>query len=258
MSQVGLVAIVTGGAQGIGRACCVGLAKVGTNVVFGDINKSKGEQLEQEWKKEKSSSCGEISFMHWDASKSADCKELVKFAVDKYNRIDILFNNVGIQPPATPIYLLDESTWDNVMNVNLKSYFLMCKEVIPHMMKNGGSIINNASIQGVLSQKCVAPYAASKGGILSLTRALAVEYGHCNIRVNSISPGTIQTDMGANNTNFDYAISNTPLGNLGVPEDIASAVIFLASSRWITGQNIVIDGGITIKGGWSDMHAIKF
>lgn len=126
------------------------------------------------------------------------------------------------------------------------------------MMKNGGSIINNSSIQGIMSQKCVTAYAASKGGILSLTRALAVEYGSYNIRTNSICPGTIQTDMGAANTNFDYAISNTPLGNLGVPQDIGQAVVFLASSRWITGQNIVIDGGITIKGGWSEMQAFKF
>jgi len=243
---------------GIGKGCCVALAKAGASVVFGDIHQEKGKLLEEEWKKDKRPEDGEITFLHWDATKVADCKELVKLTVAKHGKIDVLFNNVGIQPPAIPIHLLDEAVWDKVMDVNLKSIYLMCKEAIPHMLKTGGSIINNASIQGLMSQKGVTAYAASKGAILSLTRALAVEYGQFNIRVNTICPGTIQTDLGAANTNLDYAISNTPLGNLGVPQDIAEVVIFLATSRWITGQNITVDGGITAKGGWSDMQAIKW
>jgi len=132
----------------------------------------------------------------------------------------------------------------------------MCKEVIPFMMtQRSGSIINVSSIQGILSQKGVSAYASTKGAILSLTRSLAVEYGKFNILVNSISPGTINTELGAINTDFSYTISNTPLGKVGSVQDVAPLALLLASSSWITGQNFIIDGGITIKGGWADMHA---
>jgi len=123
------------------------------------------------------------------------------------------------------------------------------------LSNNGGSIINMSSIQGIQSQSRVSSYASTKGAILSFTRSLAVEYGKNNILVNTISPGTISTELGANNTDFSYAISNTPLGRVGSLQDVASLAVFVASSQWITGHNFVVDGGITIKGGWSDIHA---
>jgi meso-butanediol dehydrogenase/(S,S)-butanediol dehydrogenase/diacetyl reductase len=125
------------------------------------------------------------------------------------------------------------------------------------MLKNGkGSIINNSSIQGVNSQRNVSAYAATKGAIISLTRQLACEYGVNNIRVNTVSPGSVQTPlMAANTGNLDYVKNNTPLNRLGVPDDIAQMVLFLASNKssWITGQNLCVDGGITIKGGWAKL-----
>jgi len=133
----------------------------------------------------------------------------------------------------------------------------MCKYVIPEMIKIGmGSIINNSSIQGIQSQKGVPAYAASKGALIALTRQLAVEYGENNIRVNCISPGSVVTPlMKANNKSFSYIEGNTPLGYLGEPKDIAELLLFLGSenSKWITGQNFIIDGGITVKGGWAPL-----
>jgi len=226
--------------------------------VFGDINNEFGHKLEQEWKAQKSGSDGEIVFVPWDARKVDSCKNLVKIAIKKYSKIDVLINNVGVQPleSGVPIHLLDESIWDWLHDVNIKSYFLMSKEVIPFMMsRKSGSIINVSSIQGIQSQKGVSAYASTKGAILSLTRSLAVEYGKFNILVNSISPGTISTELAAMNTDYSYAISNTPMGKVGSVQDVAPLAILLASSSWITGKNFVIDGGITVKGGWADMNA---
>lgn len=248
---------MTGGSQGIGKACSMGIAKAGANVVFGDINTEKGKQFENEWRKEKTESDGEITFVYYDARKPEDCKNLVKFVIQKYKTIDVLFNNVGVQPPEScvPLHNLDEKMWDFIHDVNLKSYYLVSKEVLPHMIsKKSGHIINNASIIGLHSQQGAPAYASAKGGVLSLTRSLAVEYGGVNIHVNSISPGTIGTQMSAANTNYDDVLKNTPLGRIGSVDEVAQLVVFLSSASWITGQNFVIDGGITIKGGWKVLN----
>eukprot|EP01125_Pyxidicula_operculata_P005359 TRINITY_DN191_c1_g2_i10.p1 TRINITY_DN191_c1_g2~~TRINITY_DN191_c1_g2_i10.p1 ORF type:complete len:262 (-),score=42.34 TRINITY_DN191_c1_g2_i10:1019-1804(-) len=251
----GKTVLVTGGAQGIGNGLCVGFAKAGANVIFGDLKEKEGTQFAEDWKNKKESHWGSITYVKFDAKLLEDCKKLVQEAIEKCGHIHVLINNVGIQNPPVPIHLLDEQTWDDVLDINLKSFFRMSKEVIPHFLSQGeGCIINIGSIQAIQSQKCVGAYAASKGGIVALTRAMAVEYGDKNIRVNCISPGTIQTELAAANTSFDYAISNTPLGNLGTVEDVAQLALSVATSRWLTGQNIVVDGGITIKGGWSDMN----
>eukprot|EP01114_Cavostelium_apophysatum_P017946 TRINITY_DN5440_c0_g1_i1.p1 TRINITY_DN5440_c0_g1~~TRINITY_DN5440_c0_g1_i1.p1 ORF type:complete len:216 (+),score=34.79 TRINITY_DN5440_c0_g1_i1:199-846(+) len=212
----------------------------------------------QEWTL-RASSKGSISFLKFDASKGDDCHRLVEQAARDFKRIDILFNNVGIQPGTSnvPIHELEESMWDAIMDVNLKSIFWMCKYTLPYMIQQkSGSIINNASIQGLSSQKGVSAYAASKGGILAITRQLAVEYGKYSIRVNTVSPGTIMTALALENSkSMQPIIDNTPLRRIGEPSDIASMVAFLASdqSKWVTGQNMVVDGGITIKGGWAEL-----
>jgi len=262
MSFKDQVVIVTGGAQGIRKGTCLLFASEEAKVVCGDINTTFGEELLDEWKKQGSK--GSLSFVHFDASNGEDCRKLVEFTLQQYGRIDVLFNNVGIQPEESrvPIHLLEEKTWDLLFNVNIKSFYWMSKFTIPIMMKAGkGSIINNASIQGIHSQVNVSAYAATKGAIISLTRQMACEYGGYNIRVNTVSPGSVATPlMLANTGNLDYVSGNTPLNRLGVPEDIGQMVLFLASDKasWITGQNICVDGGITIKGGWSKLPHDKF
>lgn len=267
MDTAGKVAIVTGGAQGIGRACCLLLAQHGFYVVCGDANEEAGRSLE-EWStaQQRQDDPSRILFVPFDASQGADCERLVNEAINKFGRIDVLFNNVGIQPALAqvPIHLLEEQHWDSIMDVNLKSIFWMCKFCIPHMMEQNKksddcsqcSIINNASIQAISSQPHVPAYAASKGGIVALTRQLACDYGRHGIRVNAVSPGTIATELARKATpDFTYVESNTPLGRVGDPDDVASLVLFLAGegARWITGQNIPVDGGITIKGGWAPL-----
>jgi len=260
----GLSIIVTGGANGIGKQTCSSMFREGAHVVCGDINENDLNKFQKEFELEEELNCcsephkkGSISFHKFDASSSDSCKKLVDFTFEKFKKIDVLFNNVGIQPKESgvPIHLLDDSIWDLVLTVNLKSTFWLCKNVIPHMISQGkGSIINNASIQGIQSQMGAPVYAASKGGLLSLTRQLSCEYGRNNIRVNSISPGCICTNlMLENNSDLSYPLNNTPLSRLGSVDDVANCVIFLASdkSSWITGQNIVVDGGMTSKGGWA-------
>eukprot|EP01126_Amoeba_proteus_P036739 TRINITY_DN3751_c0_g1_i2.p1 TRINITY_DN3751_c0_g1~~TRINITY_DN3751_c0_g1_i2.p1 ORF type:complete len:235 (-),score=43.75 TRINITY_DN3751_c0_g1_i2:216-920(-) len=234
------------------------MAREGANVVFGDINEKDSTEFVEEWNQKKLEGHGELSYVPYEATCYGDAQKLVSRTIERYGKLDVLVNNVGIQPKNVPCHLLDEEIWDRIMSVNIKSYFLMCKAALPHMIsRNCGSIINISSIQAIASQRGVSAYAASKGAILAFTRQLSVEYGQYNIRANSISPGTIATPLGADNTSFDYATSNTPLGRIGQVSDVAQTIIFLSClmSKHITGQNLVVDGGITIKGGWSDLHS---
>jgi NAD(P)-dependent dehydrogenase (short-subunit alcohol dehydrogenase family) len=254
------VVIVTGGARGIGKACCKAFAQAGANVVFGDCDTNTALKFEKEWAQRinPKTNEGEITFVQWDATKTEDYQKVVQTALQKYQKIDILINNVAVQPPdsAVPVHLMEESIWDRLHNVNLKSYFLMSKAVLPVMIKQKhGNIINMSSIQGLQSQRVVSAYASTKGAILAFTRALAIDYGKYNIQVNSICPGTINTELGSTNTDFSYAISNTPLGRIGEVSDVTGLAFYLASSRWVTGQNFVVDGGITSKGGWHDIQS---
>jgi NAD(P)-dependent dehydrogenase (short-subunit alcohol dehydrogenase family) len=177
----------------------------------------------------------------------------------------VLFNNVGIQPAES--YCNAENTteaqWDRIMDVNVKSHFLMAKFGIPHMRaRGGGVIINNASVQGLQSMPGVPPYAASKGACLSLTRQLAVEYAHERIRVLAICPGTIDTPLvrialGRDPSTYAANLANAakahPLGRIGQPEEIANVVLFLASdgASFMTGEYVCVDGGMMAKGAWA-------
>lgn len=182
---------------GIGLASCLELAGRGYDVVCGDIDEAARHNAEKTWK-DMGLSVGSLTTVPFNAAKAADCKLLVERATDHFGRVDALFNNVGIQPDASnvPLHELDEEMWDDIMNVNLKSFFRMSKLVVPLMLaRGGGAIVNNASIQGIQSQRGVPAYAASKGGILSLTRHMAVHYGANRIRVNSVSPGSTMTPL---------------------------------------------------------------
>ena len=197
------VVIVTGGAKGIGRAISLSFAREGANVLCADVDVKAGEQITQDAK----DLAGKLVFVNADVSQAANCKKLVDQAVADFGGLDILCNNVGIQPTSSylPAHEVPEETWDRIINVNLKSRFLMAKYGVPEMKKRGGGvIINTASVQGLQSALGVAPYAASKGGDLSLTRQLALEYAKDNIRVLAINPGQSQRWRILNATNARY------------------------------------------------------
>jgi NAD(P)-dependent dehydrogenase (short-subunit alcohol dehydrogenase family) len=235
----------------------------GANVVASDVDGEGLRDLQKAVLAQVPQIKGKIVIVTADAGKIADCTSVVQCAQDSFGGVDFLFNNVGIQPPESmvPLHELKEEVWDRLMTVNLKSIFGMSRMALPLMIKRGaGVIVNNASIQGIQSMKNVAAYAATKGGILSLTRQLAVEYGQYGIRCNALSPGSTMTPLmervsGGNN--LKYVIQNTPMGRVGRPRDMAGAVLFLCSDEasWVTGQNLVVDGGITVVGGWNPLHS---
>ena len=253
--------IVTGGAKGIGRGICLAFANEGASVLCADIDETAGNQIETDAHKLD----GSVVFLRMDVSKSVDCETLVGAAVSSSGGVDILCNNVGIQPTDSymPAHEVTEALWDRILDVNLKSFFLMTKYCVPSMKSRGGGvIINTASVQGLQSMKGVPAYAASKGAILSLTRQLALEYAEDNIRVLAINPGTIDTPLvdeaiaafGGDEQGIRRQMAEShPLGRIGRPEDIAQAVLFLASTEasFITGDSLCVDGGMMARGSWA-------
>jgi NAD(P)-dependent dehydrogenase (short-subunit alcohol dehydrogenase family) len=255
------VVIVTGGAKGIGEGISRAFAREGARVLCADVDVAAGEQIVSD----SADLAGEIQFVEADVTQNVACKSLVETAVSQWGRLDVVCNNVGIQPTSSylPAHELPEELWDRIIDVNLKSCFLMTRHSVPEMQKRGGGvIINTASVQGLQSMKGVSAYAASKGGILSLTRQLALEYAEDNIRVLAVNPGAIDTPL------LDEAIAYSgedmaeakkrygeghPLGRIGTPEDIAETFLFLASNRasFITGEYICVDGGAMAKGAWA-------
>jgi NAD(P)-dependent dehydrogenase (short-subunit alcohol dehydrogenase family) len=244
------VAIVTGGASGMGRATALAFAREGASVVVGDIDDKSGETLAAE----AASNGGRLIYRHCDVSREADVKALVAAAEENYGRLDTIFNNAGIEQPVTPSTEVSEDLFDRVISINLKGVFFGCKHAIPALLRaGGGTIVNNSSVSAFANVGGNLSYAASKGAIMSMTRVLAIEYSRRNIRVNAINPGVIDTDM--NRRNRDLAADPeeieqrwraiTPLGRMGTGDEIAEAVLFLASpqSSFITGVGLLVDGG---------------
>ncbi|MEZ4728058.1 MAG: SDR family NAD(P)-dependent oxidoreductase [Caldilineaceae bacterium] len=257
----GKTVIVTGGAKGIGRAISLSFAQAGANTVCADIDEAAGAEITQL----AADAEGKVLFVKADVSQAAQCQALVEKTVAAFGGVDILCNNVGIQPTSSylPAHELPEEMWDRIINVNLKSRFLMTKYCVPELKKRGGgAIINTASVQGVQSAYGVAPYAASKGGDLSLTRQLALEYAKDNIRVLAVNPGTIETPLVAEAAEAmgetvdslrDRWAACHPLNRIGQPEEIANVVLFLASDKasFMTGSYVNVDGGMLAKGAWA-------
>ncbi len=246
----GKVAVITGGASGIGRATAGVLAEYGAQSVILDIDEDKGKGAVSAI----TEVGGKAKFIKCDVTSSHECREAVDKIKAKFGRIDILFNNAGVIV-RKDVVSHEEAEWDLVMNVTLKGTYLMSKYVIPVMAaRGGGSIINTGSGWGLKGGDNAASYCAAKAGVVNLTRAMAIDHGKQNIRVNCVCPGDTDTPMlrgearqlGLDEDKFlESSGVDRPLQRIGVPRDIANAVLFLASdlSGWITGATIVVDGG---------------
>lgn len=238
----GKVALITGAGSGIGRATSILFAKEGAKIGVADNVPAGAEETVKLIEE----AGGEAIAITADVSKVSDVENMVKAVVDAYGRLDILFNNAGISA-VNRAFTADLSIedWDTVININLRGVFLGCKFAIPHMLKNGGgSIISTSSVNGLRAATTIAPYCASKAGVINLMRTVAAEYGQQGIRANAICPGVIETGMTQEFVPlFDF--SYICQGRSGQPDEIAQAVLFLASddSSYVTGAAIPIDGG---------------
>ena len=245
----GKVALITGGASGIGRATAILFAQEGAAVAVIDINAEQGQAVVQEIE----SQGGRAIFILCDVTRAEDCRRAVDTLLELLGRLDILFNNAGIIRRADVVELT-EAEWDQVMAVNVKSIFLMSKYAVPVMIKaGGGSIINTGSGWGLKGGRNAVSYCASKGAVVNMTRAMAIDYGPQKIRVNCICPGDTDTPMLRNEANqldqpidqFLAEAADRPLRRYAQPVEIARAVLYLASnaSSYMTGATLVVDGG---------------
>jgi NAD(P)-dependent dehydrogenase (short-subunit alcohol dehydrogenase family) len=249
LSLAGKVAIVTGAGSGIGRASALLLAAMGASVAVLDIDDAKGSNAAAEFEDQS----GHAVSLKCDVRSASDCRRAVETTIQKWGKIDILCNCAGIAIRKDIVELTEEE-WDLALDVTLKGIYLLSREVVPHMIRNGGgSIINIGSGWSLKGGPKAASYCAAKGGTVNLTRAMAIDHGQHNIRVNCICPGDIDTPMlrsecaqlGDDVQSFMKKAANRPLARVGTPEDVANAVLFLASpmSTWITGTAFVVDGG---------------
>ena len=242
------VAVITGGSSGIGAAAATLLAQMGSSVVVLDINHEQGEKTASDIRKKGL----DARFYPCDVTDEANVKNAAAFIKDKYQTLDILFNNAGVIVRKN-VTDLEESEWDAVIDVSLKGVYLVSKHMIPLMKTNGGSVINTGSGWSLKGGRNAAAYCAAKAGVLNLTRAMAIDYGEYNIRVNCVCPGDTDTNLlrseaqqlGEDEDQFLKEASDRPLGRMGTPEDIAKSILFLASpmSEWISGTTLLVDGG---------------
>jgi NAD(P)-dependent dehydrogenase (short-subunit alcohol dehydrogenase family) len=248
------IAIVTGaGSRGAGvrngKAASLLFSRESAKVCLVDNVLARAEETLAEITKEG----GDAFAIEADVSKDADCKRVVDEAVRRYGRVDILHNNVGIDPGVVSVVDVDEPTWDQVMDVNVKSMMLMSKHAIPVMAANGGGAILTVSSISALRPRGLTPYTTSKQAVIGLTQAMAVDHASQGIRVNCIAPGPVFTPMVAEHMTPErraIRAKASPLGTEGTAWDIGWAAVFLASeeARWITGQVLVVDGGTTLVG----------
>lgn len=244
----GKVAIVTGAASGIGEATAMLFAEEGASVVVADVDEGRGGQVAERIR----ASAAPAKFVTADVSKAEDVQTMVRAATEEYGRLDVIFNNAGIEGEMNkPTAECTLENWHRVMEINLTGVFLGMKYAIPEMLKSGGgSIINNASVAGLVGFAGIPAYCASKGGVIQLTKCAAMEYAEQGIRVNAICPGIIRTPMveratGGTAEGEAAFTALEPVGRFGTPEEIARMALFLAcdDSSFCTGAPFVVDGG---------------
>ena len=244
-------AIVTGGASGIGKAAALLFAQEGASVAVVDVDASAGESVAVEIR----SGGGVAIFIEADVSEAEDCTRAVKQTAEEFGGVDVLFNNAGVVYRATVAETTDED-WDRVMAVNVRSVFLMSRAAIPLMeAAGGGAIVNTSSGWGLQGGSEAVAYCASKGAVVQMTRAMAIDHGPDNVRVNCICPGDTDTPLlhleaellGEQEDRFMEAAADRPLGRVGTAEEVARAALFLASdsASFVTGAVLAVDGGGT-------------
>ncbi|HLZ07928.1 MAG TPA: SDR family oxidoreductase [Chloroflexota bacterium] len=248
MRLSGKVALITGSAQGIGKGTAKLFASEGARVVVADIDDDKGRTTVEEIR----SGGGEAAFVHADVENEDEIAAMIRFAVDQFGGLSVLMNNAYWSKFA-PVVELERSDWDRSLNIMVRAIYLGCKYAMPHLIASGaGSIINIASVHGILAARNSAPYEASKAAVINLSRQIAVDYGPQGVRSNSICPGWIITERGEENLarnpeRLESAIQIYPVRRVGRPIDIAYGALYLASdeSTFVTGTTLVIDGGLT-------------
>ncbi len=246
------VAIITGASFGIGKATAFAFAREGARLILASRSKEPGEKVAREIRTQR----GKAIYVSTDVSKTESVKRMIEIAIDEYGKLDVLFNNAGVRASIINVVDLTEEEFDRTIDVDLKGVFLCCKYAIPHMIKNGGgSIINCSSTSAFVGQRLQGAYNAAKGGVELLTKCMALDFARYNIRVNTVCPSWVRTEMNRKQLasftqeNWDEVNRLHPLGRIGEPQDVAPAVVYLASneSSWVTGTSIMVDGGYTAQ-----------
>jgi NAD(P)-dependent dehydrogenase (short-subunit alcohol dehydrogenase family) len=247
----GKVEIITGVSSGMGRAAAILFAKEGAKIVGADVNEVDGNKTVEAIR----SAGGEAIFVRCDISKPEDAEKLSREAVGTFGKIDGLYNNAGINPIGDVLETTNE-VWDRTLNINLKGMFLVSKAALPELIKSHGAIVNTSSGDFALTWFREAAYVASKGGVVGLTKSMAVDFAKYGVRVNTILPGTVLTpltlkaaeDLGNKEAAMKHMTSVHPIGRLAEPEEIVKVALFLLSddASFVTGASIVVDGGYSI------------
>jgi NAD(P)-dependent dehydrogenase (short-subunit alcohol dehydrogenase family) len=253
----GKVALVTGGTSGIGKATAIAMGAAGAKVVFSGRRESEGEDTANSIRQ----AGAECLFVRSDVSSETEVKALIEKTVASYGRLDVVFNNAGIESPTKPLHEQSVEDFDKLMAINARGVFLCMKYEIQQMLTQGAGafasggttcIVNNSSMGGIIAFAGISPYNASKHAVMGLTRAAALDYAKQGIRINAVNPGLIATEMmdrltPPGSTPQQTAASIVPMGRMGTPDEVAAAVVFLCSdaASYITGQSLLVDGGYT-------------
>ncbi len=244
------VALVTGGTSGIGKATAIAFAKEGAKVVISGRREEEGKETV----KAIAQAGGIAKFVRSDVSKESDIKKLIDETVASFDRLDLAFNNAGIDCDNLPLHEHSIEQFDKLMSINVRGLFICMKYEIMQMLKTGGGVIvNNSSMGGIIAFPGYSPYHASKHAVMGITKSAALDYAKSNIRINAVNPGVIKTAMvdrftentGDSETVTQQLTAAVPMGRMGQPEEIASTVLFLCSdaASYMTGQSLVVDGG---------------